>query len=297
MTTPVFTAPPPAPSRLVDNKATYVPKADAFAGWLVTFAGQIAAGVQWIADQVVAITGYSNSASAAASAAQSAAIAAAGATGYFDTLSTNVSCTVGAKALTLDHTGKSFANNQRVSLVRASNAAIRLSGLLSASNMVGPPAVTTLTVDQLSPAAAGGPFNDWFLILDAFLPPLAASAADERAGTDATKFSTPKSQTDAAAFITLTDASTVAWVATDGFNARVTVTGNRLIGTPSGLADGETYTLHIVQGAGGPWTPSFSSAWELAGVAFSATAGKEDKIVVQYNAARGKLEGNFRKAN
>lgn len=297
MTVPTLTSPPAAPSRLTDGKTAFVSKADAFAAWWVIFSGQLIIAVAWIADQVAAIVGYVASASASALAAASAAAAAASAAGYMDTCATSVSATTGAKNLTLDHTGKSFANAQRASLVRASDPTIRLSGLISSANSGA--GTYTLTVDQLSPGAAGGPFTDWLFILDALLPPIAASVADMRVGTDVARFMTAGALASSQAFITLTDASTVSWNVANGPNARVTINGNRTIAAPTNMQDGLYYTLDVVQGTGGSFVPSYDSVFDfgvLVAPTHSTTAGKEDKVVGQYNASRGKLECGFRKA-
>lgn len=127
----------------------------------------------------------------------------------------------------------------------------------------------------------------------------AAVAADIRAGTDATKAVTSAALATSAAFTALTDAATVAWnTITQGFNARVTLGGNRLIGAPTGLQDGLSYVLLIVQDATGSRVPSFDAIWDWGSVGaptLNTVAGKSDTVVALYNAARGKLEASFRK--
>jgi hypothetical protein len=56
------------------------------------------------------------------------------------------------------------------------------------------------------------------------------------------------------AFQTLTDAATIAWDMSAGFNAKVTLGGNRIIGTPTNPIEGRTYTLQLIQDGTGSRT-------------------------------------------
>jgi hypothetical protein len=124
----------------------------------------------------------------------------------------------------------------------------------------------------------------------------ASSAAQVRTGTSTSVAVTPGALADAAGFITLTDASTVAWDASTGFNASVTLGGNRIIGAPTNLKDGVTYTLNLVQDATGSRVPTWNSIWDFGAVGtpvLQTTASKTDKVVAQYNSSRTKLEATF----
>lgn len=126
----------------------------------------------------------------------------------------------------------------------------------------------------------------------------AAAAAEVRAGTDTTKALTAAALAGAAAFITLTDAATVAWDASQGFNATVTLGGNRTIGAPTNLMDGLTYCLELVQDATGSRVPTWNSTWDfgLAGTPVLQTAAnKRDRVFAIYRSASGKLHASFNK--
>jgi hypothetical protein len=125
-----------------------------------------------------------------------------------------------------------------------------------------------------------------------------ATASDVRAGTDATKPVPAAALMASAAFQVLIDAGPVVWNTALGFNAIVTITAARLIGAPSGLFDGQTYTLDVKEGGAGGFNPTWNAIWDfgaagpppMAGLA----AGKKVKVVAQYSADSGLLEANYR---
>lgn len=85
----------------------------------------------------------------------------------------------------------------------------------------------------------------------------------------------------------LTDAATIAWDADLGLNARVTLAGNRTLGNPTNLVDGDVLNLRIVQDGTGTRTLAFASKWKAAGgVAgvVSTAAGAVDFLSGQYDA-------------
>ena len=132
------------------------------------------------------------------------------------------------------------------------------------------------------------------LSADRTLTVTAATTAQVRAGTDAATAITPAGLAASAAFITLTDASTIAWDASTGYNAKCVQTAARIIGFPSNLQDGQTYTLNFDCNG---YTPTFHSNWDwgLSGTpTLVTTAGKIHKFVAQYNSASGKLEASYR---
>jgi len=55
-------------------------------------------------------------------------------------------------------------------------------------------------------------------------------------------------------FQMLVDGATIAWDMADGFNAKVTLGGDRAIGTPTNPIEGQTYTLQIIQDGTGSRT-------------------------------------------
>lgn len=86
------------------------------------------------------------------------------------------------------------------------------------------------------------------------------------------------------AFQTLTDAATIAWDMSLGYNAKVTLGGNRTSGTPTNPVEGRTYTLELIQDGTGSrtWTPAASMKFGSAGnPTLSTTAGKKDLVYMQ----------------
>lgn len=126
----------------------------------------------------------------------------------------------------------------------------------------------------------------------------AATATDVRVGLDNTKALTALALASAAVPQTLTDASTIAWNASQGFNAVVTLTASgHTIGAPSNLLSGITYNLEIVQGTGGSFTVNWNAIWDFgaAGLPTLQTgATKSDEVFAKYNARTGKLVASFR---
>ena len=82
--------------------------------------------------------------------------------------------------------------------------------------------------------------------------------------------------------VTLTDASTVAWDASKGSNAKVTLTTGRTIGLPTNLTIGMIYTLQVIQpGAGESGysraTISWNAVWNFTSGSNSQSNGA-DKV-------------------
>lgn len=91
------------------------------------------------------------------------------------------------------------------------------------------------------------------------------------------------------AFQTLTDAATVAWDASQGQVAQVTLGGDRTLGTPTGIITGQAYQLVVVQGAGGNHTLTLPSTFVFPGGAspsWSTTAGERDILSFVYDGSR-----------
>jgi hypothetical protein len=96
----------------------------------------------------------------------------------------------------------------------------------------------------------------------------------------------------APAVVVLADATTIAVDASLGNDFRVTIAGNRTVGTPANPADGQKITVQVTQGAGGPFTLAWSSGFEfstgLPQPTLSTTAGQTDLLGFIYNASKGK---------
>ena len=108
----------------------------------------------------------------------------------------------------------------------------------------------------------------------------------------ATQGTTVESGAVAPAVVGLTDAATIAVDASLGNDFRVTIAGNRTLGNPANPTDGQKIVVQVTQGAGGPFTLSYGTAYEfstgLPQPTLSTTAGTTDLLGFVYNAAKGK---------
>lgn len=97
----------------------------------------------------------------------------------------------------------------------------------------------------------------------------------------------------APAVVSLTDAATIAVDASLGNVFRVTLGGNRTLGNPTNLTDGEPLWFDITQDATGGRTltlgANYGVATGLAMPTLSTGAGKIDSLGFRYNAAKGKV--------
>jgi hypothetical protein len=95
----------------------------------------------------------------------------------------------------------------------------------------------------------------------------------------------------APAVVNLTDAATIAVDASLGNDFRVTIAGNRTMGSPANPTDGQKITFQVTQGSGGPYTLGWASGYQFAAglpqPALSTAAGDTDLLCFIYNASRG----------
>ena len=95
----------------------------------------------------------------------------------------------------------------------------------------------------------------------------------------------------APAVVGLTDAATIAVDASLGNDFRVTIAGNRTMGTPANPADGQQIIFQVTQGTGGSFTLTWASGYEFsAGLpqpTLSTTAGLTDLLGFIYDATKG----------
>ena len=95
----------------------------------------------------------------------------------------------------------------------------------------------------------------------------------------------------APAVVGLTDAATIAVDASLGNDFRVTIAGNRTMGTPANPADGQQIIFQVTQGTGGSFTLTWASGYEFsAGLpqpTLSTTAGLTDLLGFVYDATKG----------
>jgi hypothetical protein len=95
----------------------------------------------------------------------------------------------------------------------------------------------------------------------------------------------------APAVVTLIDAVTIAVDASLGNDFRVTLGGNRTMGTPANPANGEQIIFQVTQGSGGPFTLTWASGYQFSAAlpqpTLSTTAGQTDLLGFVYNASIG----------
>ena len=97
----------------------------------------------------------------------------------------------------------------------------------------------------------------------------------------------------------LTDAATVAVDASAGDNCRVTLGGNRTLGNPTNLADGQILNFRFTQDATGSRTLAYSSKYKFAGgtaPVLSTAASAKDFMSCQYDATDDTLFCSMLKA-
>lgn len=156
------------------------------------------------------------------------------------------------------------------------------------------PVNPTTTVSGGGLVTGGGPLS-----ASQTLTVTAASASDVRLGTDITKALVAAALAGSAAPQTLADAATIAWDASLGYNASTTPSvAGRTIGAPTNLISGLTYSLEIIQPAGGSVTVNWNAIWDFGAAGLptlQTTGGKADKVYAQYNARTGKLDASLRK--
>jgi len=118
---------------------------------------------------------------------------------------------------------------------------------------------------------------------------LAATAA--RPASAAVQATTVEPGAVAPAVVNLTDAATIAVDASLGNDFRLTMAGNRTMGTPANPSDGQQIIFQVTQGSGGPFSLNWASGYEfsahLAQPTLSTAAGQTDLLDFIYNATKG----------
>lgn len=126
-----------------------------------------------------------------------------------------------------------------------------------------------------------------------------ASAAEIRTGTEAAKAIAPDQLVASAAPQTLTDGATINWDMASGYNAKVTLGGNRTMAAPTNPKVGLSYALEVIQDGTGSRTIAWNAAfdWGLAGTpTLSTAAGKRDLVFLYcYDAGTPKFRATFNK--
>jgi hypothetical protein len=106
----------------------------------------------------------------------------------------------------------------------------------------------------------------------------------------------PKQYVDARAFplasVALTDATTIATDASLGNYFRVTLGGNRTLGNPTNMVDGQKCIWELIQDGTGSRTITLGSAFalgtDISAVTLTTTASKRDFLGAIYNSTATK---------
>lgn len=117
--------------------------------------------------------------------------------------------------------------------------------------------------------------------VDTALGTALATAANVQAGTSSAALVTPAALSGSAAVQTLTDGATVNWDMASGYNAKVTLGGNRTLAAPTNVQAGITYTIQVIQDGTGSRTVTWNAAykWGTAGTPVLTTTASATDIV------------------
>jgi hypothetical protein len=140
-----------------------------------------------------------------------------------------------------------------------------------------------VTVNVTETAGSGGPYTDWYIASAGFVTAPPAAGSQIRTGTVKTLALTPGAYYDAAAYVALTDAATIAVDMATFINANVTLGGNRTLGNPTNHKVGQSGVILVQQDGTGNRTLAFGSYWKRPGGAptLTTTAGAVDYIVFE----------------
>ena len=115
-----------------------------------------------------------------------------------------------------------------------------------------------------------------------------ATVAQYRAGVADDVFPTPAVAVASAARIALVPADTVTWDMRDGWNARIALDRDSLIGTPTNVADGLPFSLNINPG---DFVPAWTAFWDFgAAETPDLPPNVWSKITGQYDPTTGKAQ-------
>jgi hypothetical protein len=188
--------------------------------------------------------------------------------------------TVNAQGIITAASNGGVATNSTNGIVRPDGTSITIngSGQLSATTG-GSGSVTNVSAGSFLSTSPGGGITTTGTVQGN-----GATANDIRAGTASNLIVSPGALAASAAFITLTDATSIAWNMTTGYNAKVTYTTGttRTFAVPLNPQEGITYSLRINSGPGGITTtlPSCFNFGAAGAPAFSTGANKWDLITM-----------------
>jgi len=108
-----------------------------------------------------------------------------------------------------------------------------------------------------------------------------ASAASDVWTNVASKVLSVNALWSSQAFVTLADAATIATDMSTFLNAKVTLAGNRTLGTPTNAKEGQSGLIQIIQDGTGSRTLAYATGWDFGSAGtptLSTAAGKIDTI-------------------
>jgi hypothetical protein len=304
MTEPTFTAPPTAPSRS-DPPATFVSRADAFVAWFSTFRTELVAGVGWIGDQVDTMaeqaasitTAVTNGlASIAADLADalsdiSAALTNANtvidarvlAAGWSGTSTSSVAVGTGSKTFTTQ-TNKAFVVGARLIIAETAAPTARyMIGQVTAYN-AGTGSLTVNVTDTLG----SGTVSAWTIGLTGQTGPAGplpdqASVAEIIAGTNDTKYTSPKDLLDSLAWSTVDVNGAFTPDFATAINFNFTMTGNGTMGVPTNMTVGQAGFMRFLQpSVGGKTLAKNASIRVENGTMFTLSTANNAQDVCSY---------------
>lgn len=272
--TPLPTAPDPTDPATFDDRA-----------------GLWAAALQPWTDQANALE---ESVEEMADEAAASALTAVNAPGTAATSTTSLSIATGSKNPIIQ-TGKALVKGMSVKMARTSAPGNWMYGEVDSYNS-GSGSLVVIVSKVRSPDGTG-PYTDWTIHLTPPIDFTSASTAEILAGTSDDVAVTPSGLRAASHQVDVADAATITLDLSAGENFVMTgnMTGNRVIGTPTGMADAVNRWFQFKVRPGG-YAPTFSAAWDFGDYVpkFSTDPAKAD-IVTGFVRSSGKIEARMGK--
>lgn len=252
---------PEAPNRSMTD-AEFVDKADAWVAAQPDFREQINDVAQTTYENAVEAEAFASDAEGFKNDAETAGAAAAAASTLYATSVSSIALTASTKTVHTAETGRTFAVGHPVVLVCATDVDVRLYGDIATSDGSDD---YTVSVASEGIVGTGGPYSNWIMIHQAFLP-VGATAAEVRALLSSFVAITPKALADAMLFrddgnVTGTYTPNLA----DGPNHKAVLVGNITLANMTNAKEGQAFYHRLKQDATGGRTISFGGGYKIAG--------------------------------
>lgn len=281
---------PDAPHRGTDVATAFRLKADAMMAALVVMVTQLRAAIAAMNTVSGEVMDDADAADQALVAAQAAATGALAATTYVATSTSSFAATNGSKTVHTAQTGRAFAVDDRVVLIDREDPTVRIAGEVTVSDGSDD---YTVVIDE-APGLTG-PYDNWFMMLEALEPVYWSTAAMIWAASEARAAVSPKTLKDANAYVSLTYAATLNINLANGLARNTVLTGSPTIAAPTGMWDRAPLVLKFEMGASGG-SPSWNAVFDFMadGVpVFPAGLGKFHYVDCEYDAARSKWRATY----